>query len=70
MDPKVSVKVSRECSPSFKFVNTSQVGRVMSREINEQLVESETEGSRKGYIYILALLFQNKKKTNIKKKKR
>ena len=41
--------------------NTSQVGRVMSKEINEQSVESETEGFEKG-IYILALLFQNKNK--------
>ena len=30
----------------------------MSRERNEHSVESEMEGIRKGYIYILALLFQ------------
>ena len=51
MDPKVSVKVSRECSTIFKFVNTSQVGRVMSRERNERPVESMMEGCRKISIY-------------------
>ena len=44
MDPKVSVKVSRECSTIFSSVNTSQVGRGMSGERNEHPVESEMEG--------------------------
>ena len=51
MDPKVSVKVSRECSTIFKSLNTSQVGRGMSRERNEHPVESEMEGIRKSSIY-------------------
>ena len=44
MNPNVSVQVSGECNPIFKFANTSQVGRVMGRERNEHPVESETEG--------------------------
>ena len=63
MDPKVSVKVSRECSTIFSFVNTSQVGRGMSRERNEHPVESEMEGILEKF-YILALFFQNKNKKN------
>ena len=51
MDPKVSVKVSRECSTIFSSVNTSQVGRGMSRERNEHPVESEMKGIRKSSIY-------------------
>ena len=51
VDPKVSVKVSRECSTIFSSVNTSQVGRGMSRERNEHPVESEMEGIRKSSIY-------------------
>ena len=51
MDPKVSVKVSRECSIIFSSVNTSQIGRGMSRERNEHLVESEMKGIRKSSIY-------------------
>ena len=51
MDPKVSVKVSRECSTIFSSVNTSQVGRGMSKERNERLVESKMEGNRKSSIY-------------------
>ena len=51
MDPKVSVKVLRECSTIFSSVNTSQVGRGMSRERNEHLVESEMEGIQKSSIY-------------------
>ena len=51
MDPKVSVKVSRECSTIFSSVNTSQVGRGMSREINEHPVESEMEGILKSSIF-------------------
>ena len=51
MDPKVSVKVSRECSTIFSSVNTSQVGRGMSRERNERPVESKMEGIRKSSIY-------------------
>ena len=51
MDPKVSVKVSRECSTIFSSVNTSQVGQGMSRERNEHPVESEMEGIQKSYIY-------------------
>ena len=51
MDPKVSVKVSRECSTIFSSVNTIQVGRGMSRERNEHPVESKMEGIRKSYIY-------------------
>ena len=51
MDPKVSVKVSKECSTIFSYVNTSQVGRGMSRERNEHPVESEMKGIRKSSIY-------------------
>ena len=51
MDPKVSVTMSRECSTIFSSVNTSQVGRGMSRGRNEHSVESEMEVIRKGSIY-------------------
>ena len=51
MDPKVSMKVLRGCSPIFSSVNTSQVGRGMSRERNEHPVESEMEGIWKYSIY-------------------
>ena len=51
VDPKVSVTTSRECSTIFSSVNTSQVGRVMSKERNEHPVESVIEGSRKSFIY-------------------
>ena len=57
------MKVSRECSPIFKFVNTSQVGRVMSRERNEHPVESVMESSLKSFIYRHCY-------SNLKKKKR
>ena len=65
MDPKVSVKVSRECSTIFSFVNTSQVRRGMSRERNEHPVESEMEGIWKSSIYWTAV---PKLKKNYKKK--
>ena len=70
VDPKVSVKVSRECSTIFKFVkNTNQVGQSMSRERNEHLVESEMEGSRKRvYIYIYIYIYIGT--VVLKKKKR
>ena len=45
MDPKVSVKVSRELSTILSSVNTNPVERSMSRERNEHSVESEMEGS-------------------------
>ena len=57
------MKVSRECSPIFKFVNTSQVGRVMSRERNEHPVESVRESSIKSFIYRHCC-------SNLKKKKK
>ena len=61
MDPKVSVKVSRECSTIFSFMNTSQVGRGMSSERNEHPVESEMEGIRKISIYWHYCLKKKKK---------
>ena len=68
MDPKVSVKVSKECSTIFSSVNTSQVGRGMSRERNERPVESEMEGIWKSSIYRHCCSTFNKKRK--KKKKR
>ena len=69
MDPKVSVTMSRECSIIFSFVNTSQVGQGMSREMNEHSVESETEGIRKGLYIDTAVpkLKNNNKKNKIKR---
>ena len=49
--PKVSVKVSTECSTIFSSANTSRVGQGMSKERNEHPAESEMEGIRKNYIY-------------------
>ena len=62
MDPKVNVKVSRECSTIFMFVNTSQVGRCMNKERNEHPVESEMEGIRRSSIYWHCFLKTHKKK--------
>ena len=62
MDPKTSVKVSRECSTIFKFVNISQVGRGMSRERNEHPVESEMEDIRRISIYWHTAFSKKKKK--------
>ena len=65
------MKVSRECSPIFKFANTSQVGLVMSRERNEHPVESVVVGSWKSFIYIRTAVpnLQKKKKKKKRKKK-
>ena len=64
IDPKVSVKVSRECSTIFSSVNTSQVGRGMSRERNEHPAESEMEGIKESSIYWHCCSEKKKKKTN------
>ena len=58
------MQVSRECSTIFSSVNTIQVGRGMSRERNEHLVESKMEGIRKSSIYWHFCSKKKKKKKN------